>query len=75
VDFGAAVPLSAAFRTALELACDLGHPVRPLTTIDLGAAGQPELLFPLLVAAVLDRIAAASPQGPQDRTRRRPRAR
>ena len=74
VDFGGAVPLSGAFRTALELARELGHPVRPLTTIDLGVAGQPELLFPLLVAAILDRIAGASPQGPQDRARRRPRS-
>jgi len=82
LNLGSAVLLPEVFVKALNLARNLGHPVRPLVTIDLdflrhyrpgvNVVGRPtasggrglhitghhELSFPLLMGAVLERIAA-----------------
>lgn len=83
VNLGSAVLLPEVFVKAVNLARNLGHAVRPLTTIDLDfvrhyrpgvnvvtrptaaggrglhITGHHELLFPLLAAAVLERLATA----------------
>ncbi|MFN8604196.1 MAG: hypothetical protein U0842_27270 [Candidatus Binatia bacterium] len=81
VSLGSEGQLSETLAAALEIARSLGHPVRPLVTIEIDVArpqganalaapttaagralqltGHHELLFPLLAAAVLERIAAS----------------
>lgn len=94
VNLGSAVLLPEVFVKALNLARNLGHPVRPLTTIDLDfqrhyrpsvnvvarptaaggrglhITGHHELLFPLLAAAVLERLAMADRKPDRRRARR-----
>lgn len=72
---GSSTVLAEVVAEAIDLARSLGHAVRPRTTIDLAAtagavaaaadprvlslAGHPDLLFPLLTVAVLERLAVA----------------